>query len=57
MTRFDRAMAGLFIAARAGNGGGLVLLVVMLPFVAVIYLAVFLVKGLVGLTQKGKLVR
>jgi hypothetical protein len=48
MTGFQKMLAGLFIAARAGNGGGLVLLVVMLPFVAVAYLAVFLLKGAVG---------
>lgn len=44
MTKLDRALAALLIAARAGNGGGLVLLVVMLPFALVIRLAVVLVR-------------
>jgi hypothetical protein len=57
MTRFERVLAGLFIAARAGNGGGLVIFVVLLPFLAAGYLAVFLGKALLGLAQKQKAVR
>ena len=56
MTKLDRTLAALLIAARAGNGGGLVLLVVMLPFALVIRLAVLLVKALVE-SQKVKAVR
>jgi hypothetical protein len=51
-------MAALFIAARAGNGGGLVLLLFLLPFVGAIYLAVFLVRGLAwGFSHAGKATR
>ncbi len=56
MTKLDRTLAALLIAARAGNGGGLVLLVVMLPFALVIRLAVVLVKALVE-SRKVKTVR
>jgi hypothetical protein len=56
MTKLDRTLAALLIAARAGNGGGLVLLAVMLPFALVIGLAVGLVKALVE-SQKVKAVR
>ncbi len=48
MTGFDRVLAGVLITARAGKGGG----VLLLPFLAVIYLAVFLAKGLNTLVKK-----
>ncbi len=43
MTNFQKIAGGLFLAARAGRGGGLVLL----PFILVI-MAAFWVLGLIG---------
>jgi hypothetical protein len=62
VTKLDRILASVLLTARAGNGGGVVLLLFAVPIGLVIGLAVLLVKGLVRggvwcFGQAGKAVR